>query len=636
MPPIRPFRPFRPLKSEVPNLRSRSSLPPFPHVPRSTFVLILAQRVKLKLRRCSLFYKWLFHKSYSQTGCGLWNLVLEGLPHEGAASLEGSEVFGLIIGSMVLPHPPEHFEPAFAHAAQSTGVVMALVPFGLVIRLGPVAGFAAFVGPQMDRMAQEMVADEADARLGDLAGLIGHGADAGLTHQAVGVGKDLAHRADQAEEPRPQGLFGPGQRTKNVMIGVLGEGLGDARTILLDLPLEGLQHIDQAQGQQAFSTDDRRAGIELLAARPTVQPFGGRLRPPQFVDVKEILPFPSAGIGQSRRRGKGSHEGPGEGFGPLIEAFQGQGIVFAEGRLELIDQGGAVFDEGDLIAAEQTQGGGRLVLGAQRTPGMAVGAQGIGFGPGIVAIALSAAGRLARAVLFGGQWVERIEAVAPLKQLVHSHAGGGFDGHWTFTEGLHLLAKRFPSFGGVIETKIGDDGLDPIHDDDVVVILSPIEGCEIRLFIPVSVHSTSGAQRRWHLGRARPDIGALVGRSSLSAWPRGRRRSRQSTDNPRGVWSDEPWLRGGQLFTAAIVAGGKVIHHLRAGALAEALPSMVNNFGKHIRSDMIVAQGQRGTSATLGKRAPKEFSLSPSRLAGSGERDKGRGVSQFDRRLSPS
>jgi hypothetical protein len=44
---------------------------------------------------------------------------------------------------------------------------------------------------------------------------------------------------------------------------------------------------------------------------------------------------------------------------------------------------------------------------------------------------------------------------------------------------------------------------------------------------------------------------------------------------------------------------------------------------------MIVAQGKRGTSATLGKRALKLISLSP--RGTSGERDKGRGVSQFDR-----
>jgi hypothetical protein len=34
----------------------------------------------------------------------------------------------------------------------------------------------------------------------------------------------------------------------------------------------------------------------------------------------------------------------------------------------------------------------------------------------------------------------------------------------------------------VLELKVGNDGPDPIHDDDVMVILGPIEGREKRLF----------------------------------------------------------------------------------------------------------------------------------------------------------
>ncbi len=293
--------------------------------------------------------------------------------------------------------------------------------------------------------------------------------------------------------------------------------------------------------------------------------------------------FALAGLGQSRGRGEAPHKGPGEGFGPFLKAFQRQGIVFAEGRLELVYQGGAVLDEGDLVPAHQAQGQGRLVLGQQGPPGMAVGAQSIGQGPDVVAVGFVAAGRLALAVLLGGERVNRIKRVTALEQLVRGHAGRGFYGHGAFAEGLHLQTELLPSLGGVRELKVGDEGPDPVHDDDVMVFFGPIQGCIVRLFIPVSIHSTSGAQRRWHLERARPDIGALTGRSSLSTWPRGRRRSRQSWGNPRGVWEDEPCLRRGQLFTAAIIAGGKVIHHLRAGALAGAPHSVVNNFGKHIR-----------------------------------------------------
>ena len=79
--------------------------------------------------------------------------------------------------------------------------------------------------------------------------MIGDRADPRLAHQAVGIGKDVAPGADQAQQPRAQGLFGPGQGAKEVVIGMLLKGLGNARAILLDLALEGLEHLDQAQGQ---------------------------------------------------------------------------------------------------------------------------------------------------------------------------------------------------------------------------------------------------------------------------------------------------------------------------------------------------------------------------------------------------
>src|ERR1039457_3696545 len=87
-----------------------------------------------------------------------------------------------------------------------------------------------------------------------------------------------------------------------------------------------------------------------------------------------------------------------------------------------------------------------------------------------------------------------------------------------------------------------------------------------------------GAPGLWHLGRARPDMGALGGRSSRGAWPRGRRPSRRSSVNPRGVWTNELCLRRGQLFTAIRVAGGKVIHNLRFGSMGLAAIQIESHF----------------------------------------------------------
>src|ERR1035441_3481580 len=87
-----------------------------------------------------------------------------------------------------------------------------------------------------------------------------------------------------------------------------------------------------------------------------------------------------------------------------------------------------------------------------------------------------------------------------------------------------------------------------------------------------------GAQGLWHLGRARPDMGALGGRSSRGAWPRAARGSRLSSDNPRGVWTNELCLRRGQLFTAIRVAGGKVNHDVRFGSIGLAAIQIESHF----------------------------------------------------------
>ena len=154
-----------------------------------------------------------------------------------------------VIRGVILPHPPEQLQPAFAQAAQSAGVVMAFVPFGLIIGLGPVALFAGLVHPQVDGMAQEVITGEAKVRFAKLARLIGDRADPSLAHQAVGIRKEVASGADLAQQPRAQDLFSPGQGAKDVMVGMLLKSLGNARAILLDLALEDLEHLDPAQGQ---------------------------------------------------------------------------------------------------------------------------------------------------------------------------------------------------------------------------------------------------------------------------------------------------------------------------------------------------------------------------------------------------
>src|SRR5437899_1427333 len=540
-------------------------------------------------RRCSLFYNGSFHKSYSQGRRASGGSGLEPLPDEGAMLLEALEVLGFFVRGTLLPESPQDLQPTFAQATKSARMTMAGIPFGSIVNLSPLAGLAAFVHPQMYGAAQNPVTSPANIRFADLAGLVAHRANSGQAHQALGVRKDLASGADLTQQPRRQLLPGTGQGTKNVVVGMFGKSLVDLAAIFVNLPLQTLQNGRQTHSQQRFCSDHWRAGIELLAARPQAQPMRGRIRAPKLMNVQELLPTSFACLLQSGGCRERPHKSPSERFSPVLEAFQRDRIIFTQGHLKLIDQSRALFDQNDFVAADQPQSRGRFILRVERQPGMTIGAQGIGQSPGVMAIGFGATGDLALAIALGGHGIDRIERVVPLQQLVNDHAARRFDGQRTLSEWLHLLIESFPSFKGVLELEVGDNRPDPIYDDHVMVLFGPIQGREIRLLSPMSIHVVRGAQSSWHTRRVRPDTGALVGRCSLSTWPGCRRWSRRSTDNPRGVRNDKPWLQRGQLFTAAIIARGKVIHHLRpTGALTGALASAMNNFGKRIRGGILL------------------------------------------------
>src|SRR5207237_10228769 len=126
-----------------------------------------------------------------------------------------------------------------------------------------------------------------------------------------------------------------------------------------------------------------------------------RVRAPELMNVQELLPTSFASLLQSGGCRERPHKSPGERFGPVVEAFQRDGIIFAQRGLKLIDQSGPLFDQNDFVAAEQPQRGGRFVLDMKCWPGMAVATQGIGEAPGIVPIGFAAAGDLALAITLG-------------------------------------------------------------------------------------------------------------------------------------------------------------------------------------------------------------------------------------------
>jgi hypothetical protein len=100
---------------------------------------------------------------------------------------------------------------------------------------------------------------------------------------------------------------------------------------------------------------------EVTAAEPQnlaglledFHPFGGRFRPPQLLSVEEFLPSLGTCGGQFFRGGELDDKVPAIRLRPILEGLQGGRIILVGGLLELVDQGGALFDQADLVAAQQ-------------------------------------------------------------------------------------------------------------------------------------------------------------------------------------------------------------------------------------------------------------------------------------------
>ena len=80
-----------------------------------------------------------------------------------------------------------------------------------VIDSGPGTGFPTQVGPQMDGMAEQLVAVSPEIDLVDLSRLVADGSCSGQTLQGAGIFKARAVRADLAQQARGDLGSGTGQ-----------------------------------------------------------------------------------------------------------------------------------------------------------------------------------------------------------------------------------------------------------------------------------------------------------------------------------------------------------------------------------------------------------------------------------------
>ena len=118
-----------------------------------------------------------------------------------------------------------------------------------------------------------------------------------------------------------------------------------------------------------------------------------------------------------------------------------------QGGDELIDQSGALFNQGKFVTAQQVQLFQQRILLGKWPPGRAIQAQGVGKTPGVQVIALGPAGSFSISVRSSRSGVQRINcAIGRLEQLVDDSALAGFDGHCQRYITGGLLTPLLPAF----------------------------------------------------------------------------------------------------------------------------------------------------------------------------------------------
>ena len=252
-----------------------------------------------------------------------------------------------------LNHPPKDFQPALSQAAQSARMAFAFRAFLAIVNFSPRTNPEGALGPKMDGVAQYFVALVADVNSVNLAGLETDRSGARDALQRFGVLEALRIAADFAQQSWGQSLGRARQGAKQVMVGVLFEKRLDLLTVLVQLELQGVEQFGQTDGQQTFGRGHRRRAAELAGVPEDSHSFGRRFRTPQLLGVEEFLPAPLTGGNQLFRGGELDDKVPAKGLRPILEGLECGRIILNQGLLELVDQGGALLDQADLVATQQ-------------------------------------------------------------------------------------------------------------------------------------------------------------------------------------------------------------------------------------------------------------------------------------------
>ena len=430
-----------------------------------------------------------------------------------------------IVGLVGAEHFPNDFEPALAQTSERTGMAFAFGAFLLVIHGRPGARLPATVGPEMNDGAEVFVAMPAQVDFVDLAGLETDRRRARNALEGLGIREAFRVHGQFGQQARREQRPGAGQGVEQRMVGVLAEQVLDLFVILIDLGLQGAEDFGQTDGQLTLGRGDRRAPAELVGACEDFQTARDGFRSPQQVRMQEFFPAMLAGLRQELGRRELENEIPGGRQHPFIKGFQGRRIIFLEGRFELIDQRGALFNEMDFIATPEPQLFGERVVRRDDFPVLTLGAQGGRQRPRVQLVIFDAAGGFAFAVARRADGVDGINGATADDELVHNQSVLRFDGEGQRGKRFYLFAKLLPARRGMGEAEVGDDVPFAIEDDDVVMIVGPVQAAEVSHGRVLFIHGLILSLAHRGPVTSQADTRSLTGYCSLRLLDRRRRRT---------------------------------------------------------------------------------------------------------------
>src|SRR5262249_39372790 len=136
------------------------------------------------------------------------------------------------------------------------------------------------------------------------------------------------------------------------MIGMRSEKLLDAPPVEPKLLFDRKKHLYLTQGQEALGFDSGCGASkfggpskDLHASRPLVAT-------PEPAAVQEVLPLSLAGLSQGLGSRKTLQKHPGRDTRPILKGLESRGIIFREGMAQLLNKGGALFNQTDFIPTE--------------------------------------------------------------------------------------------------------------------------------------------------------------------------------------------------------------------------------------------------------------------------------------------